>query len=338
MSLFITLGIVCTLIAAGLVVTPLFRASTPDSGAPWAATMTALILPAAALMLYLTATNHDWQPPRTAANSNSDEAKSMEAAIAELEERLSQSPDDLDGWLLLGRSRVQLQQFESARQAFAKALELSGGSNPEAKLGWAETLLLKDGNAALEEAGPMIEDVLRVQPQNAKALWYGGMVALARDDFSLVQERWQKLLALSPPDSVRQVVEKQLAGLGIAVDSPAVSAGIQVTISVPDALKAQIKAGAPLFLVARDDSAGGPPVAVVRQTIGDLPVTLNISDANVMIPGRSLNDLQRVRLIARVANSGDPIAKPGDIFGEALWTGESADEAVNIVMDRRVER
>ncbi len=186
-----------------------------------------------------------------------------------------------------------------------------------------------------------------MEPNNPKALWYGGLAALARGDDATVQDRWQRLLALSPPERVRTVIEDQLAVLGgvdAAANMPAVetprAAGpeIEVTVSIAEALAPQVAAGASLFLVARDANAGGPPVAVVRQRATELPVTLRISDANVMVPGRSLNELDEIRLVARVANGGDALAKPGDIFGEALLSSPiSGVGPVSIVMDQVVQ-
>jgi cytochrome c-type biogenesis protein CcmH len=334
-SLFISLGVVLTLMAAGIVVAPLLSASTVGKRAPWAAVIIALMFPPTVLLLYLNITNYDWLA--TGAAANTTDAGSLNVAVAELEKRLQQNPEDLDGWLLLGRSLVQLQQYDSARDAFVRALELSGGSNSDAKLGVAEALLLTERNEVVREAAPLLDEVLSVQPQNAKALWYGGLVALAQDDLPAVEDRWRRLLALSPPESVRQIVEQQLTALGIPSDTQPASAGLDVTISITDSLAGRVEDGAPLFLVARDDAVGGPPVAVVRQTIEHFPVTLNISDANVMIPGRSLGNLERVRLIARVANGGDPVAKPGDIYGESLWTGDMEGEPVHIVMDQLVK-
>ena len=48
-----------------------------------------------------------------------------------------------------------------------------------------------------------------------------------------------------------------------------------------------------------------------------------------------LAGVKAARINARVANGGDALARPGDIFGEADWSsGESG--AVSIVLDRIV--
>ena len=68
---------------------------------------------------------------------------------------------------------------------------------------------------------------------------------------------------------------------------------------------------------------------------GGLPRVLRITDANAMLAGRTLSQLSRIKLIARVSNGGDALAQPGDVFGEALWA--PGDGPVDIVMNQVVQ-
>jgi hypothetical protein len=41
-----------------------------------------------------------------------------------------------------------------------------------------------------------------------------------------------------------------------------------------------------------------------------------------MLPdGPRLSALKSAALVARVANGGNPVAQPGDLYGEATWSG-----------------
>ena len=208
-------------------------------------------------------------------------------------------------------------------------------------------MALADRSTLSGEAGVLIQTALTAAPQNPKALWYGGLSAVARGQTELAAERWRRLLNQGLPEQQRQVVQQQLASLGgsiAAAPDPCGSAQagsavtITIEISVAEHLRAWIDGGAPLFVVARDPDRPGPPVAVVRQTAGALPATVRITDANLMLPGGSLADQPRLRLIARVSNGGDAIAKPGDIYGETTWDRDQqpGDPAV-IVIDSLVE-
>ncbi|RVU36514.1 c-type cytochrome biogenesis protein CcmI [Hwanghaeella grinnelliae] len=124
-------------------------------------------VPAAAVMLYLTL----GQP--TASDvpyaSRADEIARMQqaqerdlgnlGAMAErLAERLEKEPGDADGWLLLGRTYMTMQDFGKAAETFRKVVELSPddpgafGALGEALVLAAEGMVTKDAVAAFEKA------------------------------------------------------------------------------------------------------------------------------------------------------------------------------------------
>lgn len=345
MSVFVVFAVLMTVSAVALVVYPLLRQSAGWPSAPIAATTVAVALPALVLILYVSVSNHDWgRSPDAGPPANPTSAAALDEAVTSLEDRLSREPADLDGWLLLGRTYFELQNLAGAKAAFARALALDAST--QAKLGVAEADILMNRNNLTGDAGRLVEEVLQQEPDNPKALFYGGLVASARQDFVTLRQRWERLLAQSPPPDVKNMLEQQLAmlppGPAAATESlPASSSadGIRVRVNVTEDLKQKIIPGAMLFLVARQPNKPGPPIAVVRQGAEKFPTLIRISDANAMLPGQSLGAMERIHLLARVANGGDPVAQPGDIFGEVFWT-RTADEqpaAIEILMDRVVE-
>jgi cytochrome c-type biogenesis protein CcmH len=369
MTTFLIIAVLLTLAAGGLVLWPLLR--KPESRAPLAAVAATLLLPAFVLFSYLGASNYDWARPPAPAPTAAAGAGSapLDEAIVALEQRLKDQPADEAGWVLLGSSYTAVGRPDEAIAAYDEALRLSNGSNLDAKLGIAEAQLLKDRGALTGEAGAVVEAVLAAAPGNPKALWYGGLVALARGDEAAAEQRWTALLALSPPPRIREIVEAELAVLrnggqppfaaaaggaaaggpggpgaagaggasGAAGGGPPTAAGAAVTVRVTagDQAVASFRPGAPLFIFVRD-AAGGPPLAVVRRTAAELPLTVTISDADVMLPGRSLGGVSKAAVTARVANGGDPVAKAGDVYGEAEWVPASGTE-VAVVINRTVD-
>ncbi|MGI9343370.1 MAG: tetratricopeptide repeat protein [Gammaproteobacteria bacterium] len=350
---FIVVGVVLVVAAVAVVVVPLLRKRDGADIAPVAATMTAVALPALAVLAYVGVSNHDWDAPAAPQQvPASAEAGSLPDAVRQLESKLAESPADADGWLLLGRSYVQLQRLADARRAFSTALELAPSS--AAKLDLAEVEIMMDRANLGGDAGRYVEEVLAAEPDNPKALFYGGMVAMLRGDAETLRSRWQKLLGMSPPDNIRQILEQQLAQLppGTAPAAPAANAadaanatsaapdadanGIDVSVSITDELAARIGSGAVLFVLARQPGVAGPPIAAVRRPAAQLPTSLQISDANAMIAGRTLGGLGEVELVARVSNGGNAIAAAGDLYGAATWKADG-DRAIAIVIDQIVE-
>jgi cytochrome c-type biogenesis protein CcmH len=338
MIAFLAAAIIATLGAAAVIVVPLFR--DKSSPAPVAAVFTAFAIPAVALLLYATINSYPWGmggtgiTPATTAGADT-------AEISALKQRLAQAPGEQTDWVSLGDAYIGEERFAEAREAYREAIRL-GGANDGLRLAFAEASILADREALAEEAGRIIDEVLSRQPENPKALWYGGMAALGRGDTAVAQARWGKLLQLSPPPQVRQIIEQQLAAIEKPANAPAQGQAasatrIPVRITVKPELAERIRPGAAVFLIARTPGASGPPLAVVRRDAATLPLEVEISDADSMVPGRSMTGLAQINLTARVANDGEALAASGDVFGETVWSAAGQGEVrLQILMDQIV--
>src|SRR5690606_17902744 len=107
-----------------------------------------------------------------------------------------------------------------------------------------------------ETAAMLIERALQLDPANPKALWYGGIAAQQRGDFSLAAQRYQTLLAANPPEALRDIISKRLAetqhalatGEQTAADNNTV---FNLRVTLDSALRARLPADAVLFLYIR---------------------------------------------------------------------------------------
>src|SRR5262245_27379657 len=122
MPTFIVLAIVLTIAAVAVVAIPLLRrnAAVP-SPATIAAFSVSGVLIFGAAALYVTLSKWEW---RTAASGDSPQGM-----VSGLARRLEQNPNDLDGWLMLGRSYSVLEQYPLAVRAYQRADQLAGGKN-----------------------------------------------------------------------------------------------------------------------------------------------------------------------------------------------------------------
>ena len=212
MTLFILTAAVLTLVTIGLIVWPLWRAGPQRS--PLAAVLAACLIPVLVWLVYPKVSSYDWVTPPAQAANPSAPARALDEAISGLEQKLAENPADEEGWVLLGSSYLALQRPADAVQAYRRAIDLSNGNNMTARLGAAEAQIAENPAALSGAAGQEVEAVLKQDPQNPKALWYGGMVALSRGDMETVRSRWQALLDLDPPAEIQQIIVSQLANLG----------------------------------------------------------------------------------------------------------------------------
>ena len=291
-------------------------AHAPPPTAPGRATRVATVIavPAIALGLYA------WLGTPVAPSS-----PDLTGLVAELEQRLAESPDDLQGQMLLGRSRVVLGDYAGAVRAWREAQRLAP-SDPGVLANLAEALVLLDASALTGEAATLIEAVLEVDPDNPKALWYGGLAADARGDHALAAQRWRALLAQEPPAALQQVLTRRLATVEATPFELTVSVSLAPGLPMPDE-------GAFVFVTAHAQ-AGAPPLAALRVPLTAWPLELTLTERSAMIPGTDLGAHDALVLVARVSASGDAARAAGDLIGSARWIG---GERIAVEIDEVVE-
>ncbi len=348
MTGFIVIAALLAIAAAALLAWPLLRPRAVGDAAPppragIAATLVASWLPLAAFGIYFWASNWSWEPADHATQASAADIRQM---IEQLQGRLSRQPDDVEGWKLLGRSAAVVGDYPLAQTAFGEAYTRSKGQDPEAVAGFAESLILNDEREIDGQAVPLFERALELDPDNARALWYGGIIAFRRGDLALAQQRWVELQNHDLPPDLRQVVAERLAEIeraqgGLPATAAAATAvppqpasGASLTIAIAPSLADQVPPGSTLFIIARSGE-GGPPLAVVRRAVGSWPVAVSMTDANAMLPGTSLAAAGPLRLVARVSRQGGPVAASGDLYGEVGYDFASASP-VTVTIDRIV--
>ena len=126
--------------------------------------------------------------------------QSIEAAIANLVRRLEQDPDNLEGWLLLGRSLITLERYAESAQALATAVSLSNG-DPDIIGSMAEAMVFAAEGIVTADALTAFETVLGVNPDDAAAQYYIGIALAQQGRPGEALEMWRKLAAETPADA-----------------------------------------------------------------------------------------------------------------------------------------
>lgn len=150
-------------------------------------------------------------------------ADAMQAAIQALNERLEANPEDPDGWALLGRSLMFLDEPRASAAAYAQAIRYGGGEDPDILLSYADIIGSLDGGDLNARAMPFIERALRLEPNHVNGLWLAGLAAYRSSDYATAQEYWQKLEAgLEPGSEEALIIRRNLDEIEARLDaSPA---------------------------------------------------------------------------------------------------------------------
>ncbi len=139
----------------------------------------------------------------------------INAMVAKLAERMQANRDDMQGWMMLGRSYKTLGRYEDAVQAYAKAEKAM--DDPDVLASYAETIAMAEGKGLKGKPTQLIEKALKIEPNHGHSLFLAGAAAMERGDRKAGIAYWEALLPQVEPGSeidqmLRSGIDKMKAG------------------------------------------------------------------------------------------------------------------------------
>ncbi len=125
-------------------------------------------------------------------------APSLEAAIVRLVERLKSEPDDISGWILLGRSYQHINQHEKAREAYMKAVE--AGSSEQSVVDALFQLDQVLGNSEIKKEFNEAQKTISNQKEDAIYWVKLGKIYQKERQFTQAAQSYEKASVLKPDD------------------------------------------------------------------------------------------------------------------------------------------
>ncbi len=368
--MFWIIAAVALFVAALVTFMPLLRGKTF-----WQPAALALmfLLPAAGLWLYTgvgTPQAIDL-PVATATHPGAANAAGdadIDTMINGLRDKLTESPEDLDGWLLLARTLKTTQRYSEALDALLVARRIAP-DNPAVMVELAEARIFASNDGQIDaDSIAMLQRAVELDPAQQKGLWLLGIAAAQAGNLEGAVSQWETLLAqLEPGSPVAQSVQTQINEANTQLGRPTAEAvipmaaaapaqpvaqetvppepaadgswrGTPVRIAAGEAARNKIPTGAVLFVVIRSPGpAVGPPLGVRRVIDPILPLDITISDQDSMLAERKISLESEVRLQARISLSGTPAAASGDWQSAAVTVPLSATDTVELIVDQQVE-
>jgi cytochrome c-type biogenesis protein CcmH len=130
--------------------------------------------------------------------------------VAQLAAKLEANPNDLDGWLRLGRSYGVLGEADKSAAAYERAARLKPDDM---------SIPLQEVQALLENRTPdapmppnaleLLHRIEATQPDQPEVLWYLGAAAAQRHHLDEAERYWERLLPLLPADGPDQKMVKE---------------------------------------------------------------------------------------------------------------------------------
>ncbi len=297
-----------------------------------------LLLPVAAIGFYLllgTPATLEPNGPQHAVT-----AQDMDRLIVGLAQKLEKEPDNLQGWAMLARSYKMMGRNMEAEMAFVRAGSYLDNDAQLLAIYADLAATNANGNFAGKPA-QLIEKALKVDPENAMALWLSGTAAFRNNQFDIAIRTWERLIKQVDPESedgrmLQGSIDAAYAAIGKAAPKATAKAPVKgPTVSANDAGSTQQKTGPESSVsgqVELDASLKGKaapndtvmviarapgsrmPVAVVRANASELPLKFTLDDSLAMSPQARISMSSQIEVEARISKSGMAQPESGDLI------------------------
>lgn len=322
------------------------------------AVVIALVFPISALGLYIWLGAPEAISPMPPASASAEAATeqaappNLDQIVENLASKLQADPNNLEGWVLLGRTHRSMGNLDAALSAFDRALKLN--ADDELILARAEVLAAKNQGRFDGEPWRVIREVLQRDPQNYAALLLAGSASYANNRYADALEFWQRArlrLSADHPDvpnliEAMSTVQAKLknpaspssnppaqgapsapaSGNAVSGAAPAAAvasaaggaaSGLSVSgqVRLSSALKSQTSPTDVVFVYAVPANGERMPLALLKTTVAQLPLKFTLDDSSAMLPDRKLSGASQVLVKARISKSGNAIPQSGDWEG-----------------------
>jgi len=243
----------------------------------------------------------------------------VEKMVAEFALKMEKDPGNLKGWAMLARSYRILGRNQDAANAYARAGSFIN-DDPELLAEYADTLAsVSNGNFSGKPLA-LINQALKIDPNNLLALWLSGSASFAAQNYKAAVQAWERLANQLPPGSEEaRAIQGSIAearskgGLTSTIASVGGSKGISGKIELSAELKSQVKPSDTVLVIARQPGER-MPVAVLKVAVGDFPMNFVLTDALAMNPNMPISKLSEVAIEVRISKTGMAKPEAGDLM------------------------
>ena len=215
--------------------------------------------------------------------------------------------------------------------------------NAELLTDYADALAMANGRNMAGRPYELVKRALEIQPRLQKALWLAGTATYQAGDNEATLEYWQRLLEIFPEGSdnyaqMQRNIAEMRQEMGLSEDTvvqtaAAGSASISGVVRLDKSLALDASIDDTLYVFARAASGPRAPLAIIRKTVKDLPLTFTLDDSMAMSPAMKLSNFQQVVVGARISKSGNAIPQPGDFHVMSEPVGVNGTTGLELVIN-----
>lgn len=236
----------------------------------------------------------------------------MRATVEKLSASLQNQPDNDQGWFLLGQSWNSLSAYDKSSEAFGHLVKKYPGDASLASY-YAEALFLLDQQRFSPRVTLAVEQALKLNPNNVLMLELTGMKAYRAGDTNTALSLFRRALSGAKDERavlLQQAIVRLGGDSGGELSDANTGRSLKVLVELAEGVVSP--ANATVYVYARAFQGPPMPLAVERLTVSALPALVTLTAAQAMMQGMSLDDVDKVQLVARISESGIANASPDD--------------------------
>lgn len=244
--------------------------------------------------------------------------------------------EDPIGWMLLGRVLMTMNDVDGGISAFEKSYQLNP-SNASNSLSYAQALQMKGEEWDLQRSLRLLQEVMQLQPQNETAVILFGEGNLMLENFDMAKRSFDVAINMIANEDPRvPALQSRIAFLQQQLNPESATAGelsLNIAVNVSDEVNKQLDKFKYLFVFAKSEQMPAP-LAVKKLPVGQFPLQLTLTDTDVMLPGQSLANFDKVNVFARLSVDEQAPLTSGDWQGQLNSVPTTAQDLIEIVIDK----
>lgn len=236
------------------------------------------------------------------------------ANLAALEKQIAYSSAAL---ARLGHIYNELGLYQNALDCFNQA-RVKSPDNIDYQAQWIYSFSLVNQGKLNDEMRTLAQQIIRQHPQQFVLINLLAIDAYLLKEFKTAISHWQYLL-----DNDKTLTQERKRVLANAIDKAKLGLGVnqatdiivKVKVSLSEKNQQQVSPNDVVFVYVKSPHVK-MPLAVIKKEARDLPFTVELTNQHQMMPGVGLKAGEKVAVVAKISESGDPLAKEGTLQAE----------------------
>ena len=264
----------------------------------------------------------------------------VEKMVTEFAAKMEKDPTNLKGWAMLARSYRILGRDQEAAAAYERAGNFID-TDPQLMADYADALASNANGNFAGKPLELINKALKLDPNNLTALWLSGIASYTTGNYKAAVQTWEKLAQQLPPGteeakSIEGSIAEARSKAGLPAASPVAPAlagkGISGTIEIAADLKSKLKVGDIVMVIARQPGER-MPVAVLKTSASEFPMSFSLTDALAMNPSAPLSKLTEASIEVRISKTGMAKPEAGDLIS-SVKTVKVGSSNIRLLVDQ----